>query len=190
MTTSKLEATILKEHEDKFPVSFIKCIEEGTSWLCIHNGITYQSSLVVKTDKVLYNTSDSDILKIGLIDTAKPLSGLVYYGVSRVDEVNDTVSGGITFMVSSKYQTPVGIKVNIIPFKYYEPSNVPEEEPIEEFSEKWFETLVQKADPILKAKLGMNVQEAIDYIKAKANQTELSNYYTKEEADNKFTAKS
>ena len=185
MSTSNFEAKILTEHQDKFPPSFIKCIEEGTGWLCFHNGITYQTSLVVKTDKVIYNTSDADIVKIGLIDTSKPLSGLTYFGVNKVEEVNDTINGNTTFVVSAKYQTPVGIKLTIIPFQFYKPVTVPEVPPVEQFSNEWFGLFVKALDTLVKDKLGVTIDEAIEYVKSKADRTELENYYPKEDTYNK-----
>ena len=122
MSNCKYEANILKECQHDLPPSFINCVREGTGWLCFHNGITYQTFVVVKTDKLIYNTADADLIKIGLIDTDKPLTGLTYYGVKEVEAVEDSISGEVTFKVSAKYKTPVGIKVTLIPVKFYLPN--------------------------------------------------------------------
>lgn len=190
MDSSKFEANILKEHDDMFPTSFINCVENGVGWLCFHNGITYQTSLVVKTDKMIYNTSDSDILKIGLIDTSKPLSGLTYYGINKVEENADTINGNTTYLISAKYQTPAGIKLTIIPFQFYQPSKEPSDDNLKEFSSEWFDKFFKELDPIWKSKSGLNIQESINYVKGKVDNNALGNYYTKQESDDKYKPKS
>lgn len=122
----KYHADLLAKYKDIFPQTFIECIRAGVTWLCSHNGITYQTSTMIKTDKVVYSP-DAGILKIGLIDVDKPLSGLSYYDVKKVTEAIDNVSGNTTFTVELNYKTPVGIKVTIIPIRYFDPKYKPKD---------------------------------------------------------------
>lgn len=125
MELCNIHADLLSKYKDMFPKAFIDSIRAGVSWLCSHNGITYQTSTLIKTDKIVYSP-DSGILKIGLIDVDRPLTGLSYYDVKKVTEAIDNVSGKTTFNVELNYKTPIGIKVVLIPFKYFDPKFKPE----------------------------------------------------------------
>lgn len=121
----KVHADLLAKYKDMFPESFIECIRAGVSWLCTHNGLTYQTSTLIKTDNTVYS-ADASVLKIGLIDVDKPLSGISYYDVKKVVESIDNVSDNITFSIESTYIRPIGIKVSLIPIKYFDPRFKPE----------------------------------------------------------------
>lgn len=114
------EASLLEKY-DAFPTSFIECVKNGVSWLITHNGITYQSSTMVATDTIVYETNKTNILRIGLINVDKPLSGLTYYEVRTIKEELDSVSGNTIYRVELNYTAPVGIKVVMVPVKYYNP---------------------------------------------------------------------
>lgn len=114
------ECDILSKYTDVFPEEFIKSVENGVSWLCVHNNIAYQTSIMVASDKVLYNTSGSSVLRVGLINTDSPLSGLTYYEVKSIEVGTDEVSGKLVFNVKMKYNTPMGLSVVLIPITYFE----------------------------------------------------------------------
>lgn len=118
-------ADILSKYSDIYPKEFVDCVRKGVSWLCMHNNIVYQSSLSVVTDKFVYNTPGNSVLRIGLIDTANPLAGLTYYEVISVESSNDEVSGKIVFKLKTKYNTPMGISVTIIPIIHFDPEFKP-----------------------------------------------------------------
>lgn len=118
-------ADILSKYSDIYPKEFVDCVRKGVSWLCMHNNIVYQSSLSVVTDKFVYNTPGNSVLRIGLIDTTNPLSGLTYYEVISVESSNDEVSGKIVFKLKTKYNTPMGISVTIIPIIHFDPEFKP-----------------------------------------------------------------
>ena len=118
---TQIHADLLSKYSDMFPVTFIDSIRHGVTWLCNHNGITYQTSTMIKTDVTVYAASNPGILRIGLIDLDRPLSGLTYFDVRKVEEVIDSVSGNTTFKVELEYKTPVGIVVSLIPILYFEP---------------------------------------------------------------------
>ena len=115
-----IECDILSKYADVFPEEFIKSVEKGVSWLCTHNNITYQTSIMVASDRVLYNTAGSSVLRIGLINTESPLSGLTYYEVKSIEVGSDEVSGNLVFNVKMKYNTPMGISVVLVPITYFE----------------------------------------------------------------------
>lgn len=119
-------ADILSKYKDLFPELFVESVRQGVSWLCTHNNITYQTSIMIASDKVVYNTPNSSILRIGLIDTARPLSGLTYYEVVSVEETTDDVSGALVFTIKMKYTTPMGLTVTLIPIKYFNPKETPD----------------------------------------------------------------
>lgn len=119
-------ADILSKYSDIYPKEFIECVRNGVSWLCTHNNIVYQSSVMIASDKLVYNTPGNSILRIGLIDTTKPLSGLTYYEVLSVETSTDSVSGQVVFNLKCKYTTPMGLSITIIPIMYFDPSVKPD----------------------------------------------------------------
>lgn len=120
------EADILSKYQDMFPSEFIESVRKGVSWLCTHNNITYQTSIMVASDRVLYNTAGSSVLRIGLINTDLPLTGLTYYEVKSIEVAKDEVSGSTIFNVKMKYTTPMGINVSLVPIIYFDPEIAPE----------------------------------------------------------------
>lgn len=112
-------ANILAKFQDLFPSHFIDAVREGCSWLCTHNNITYQTSIMVASDRVIVDTPSASILRVGLIDTIKPLSGLTYYDVVSVTETTDKISNQVVFTVKMKYNTPMGLTITLIPYNYY-----------------------------------------------------------------------
>ena len=157
----QMHADLLSKYSDMFPVTFIDSIRHGVSWLCNHNGITYQTSTMIKTDVTVYAASNPGILRIGLIDLDRPLSGLTYFNVRKVEEIVDSVSGNTTFKVELEYKTPVGIVVTLIPILYFEPKL--------KLEEKFYTKL--QIDEILKT-----LKEEIDSsIVVKENTTDVDN---------------
>lgn len=120
------EADILSKYKDMFPEEFIESVRKGVSWLCTHNNITYQTSIMVASDRVLYNTAGSSVLRLGLINTNSPLSGLTYYEVKSIEVAKDEVSGSTIFNIKAKYDTPMGITVMLVPIIYFDPEVAPE----------------------------------------------------------------
>ena len=116
------EADTLSKYESLYPKSFIECVRQGCTWLANHNNITYQTSTLVRTDAAIYSTSGSGVLKVGLIDTDKPTSGLTQYDVSSVTESKDSVSGSTIYTVKCSYKTPMGLTVTLIPVVYFDPN--------------------------------------------------------------------
>ena len=115
------EADILNKYKDIFPVEFVEAVRKGVSWLCTHNNITYQTSIMVASDRVLYNTAGTSVLRIGLINTDLPLTGLTYYEVKSIEVSKDEVSNNTVFTVKMKYTTPIGITVTLVPITYFNP---------------------------------------------------------------------
>ena len=115
------EADILNKYKDIFPVEFVEAVRKGVSWLCTHNNITYQTSIMVASDRVLYNTAGTSVLRIGLINTDLPLTGLTYYEVKSIEVSKDEVSNNTVFTVKMKYNTPIGITVTLVPITYFNP---------------------------------------------------------------------
>ena len=120
------EADILSKYDDVFPTEFIEAVREGVSWLCSHNGITYQTSIMVASDKIIYNTANASILRIGLVDVNNPLTGLTYYEVKSIEKETDTISGNAIFTVKLKYTTPMGITVTLLPIMFYDANLKPD----------------------------------------------------------------
>ena len=118
---SKYEASLLEKYRDMFPNAFIECVKNGVTWLANHNGLTYQTSALISTDNVVYEANKSSILKIGLINVDKPLSGMQYYSVRSIVEEKDSISGNIIFKVKLDYTAPVGIEIIMIPIAYFSP---------------------------------------------------------------------
>jgi hypothetical protein len=116
------EADALSNYESLYPKSFIECIRQGCTWLANHNNITYQTSTLVRTDATIYSTSGSGVLKVGLIDTDRPTTGLTQYDVSSVTESKDSVSGSTIYTVKCLYKTPMGLKLTLIPIVYFDPN--------------------------------------------------------------------
>lgn len=117
------EADILNKYQDVFPSEFIEAVRKGVSWLCTHNNITYQTSIMVASDRVIYNTAGSSVLRIGLINVNLPLTGLTYYEVKSIEVAKDEVSGNIIFNVKMKYDTPMGLTVSLVPITYFDPES-------------------------------------------------------------------
>lgn len=115
------QADILDKYTDVFPDSFIESVRKGVSWLCTHNNITYQTSIMVASSNLIYNTSGQSILRIGLINTDKPLEGLTYYEVESIEATRDQISNNIVFNTKLKYKTPMGINVTLVPITYFDP---------------------------------------------------------------------
>ena len=120
------EADILSKYQDVFPQEFIESVRKGVSWLCTHNNITYQTSIMVASDRVLYNTAGTSVLRIGLINTDLPLTGLTYYEVKSIEVAKDEVSGSTVFNVKMKYTTPMGLTITLVPIIYFDPEVAPE----------------------------------------------------------------
>ena len=118
---SKYEASLLEKYRDMFPNAFIECVKNGVTWLANHNGLTYQTSALISTDNVVYEANKSSILKIGLINVDKPLSGMQYYSVRSMVEEKDSISGNTIFKVKLDYTAPVGIEIMMIPIAYFSP---------------------------------------------------------------------
>lgn len=118
---SKYEASLLEKYRDMFPNAFIECVKNGVTWLANHNGLTYQTSALISTDNVVYEANKSSILKIGLINVDKPLSGMQYYSVRSMIEEKDSISGNTIFKVKLDYTAPVGIEIMMIPIAYFSP---------------------------------------------------------------------
>lgn len=120
------EADILSKYKDIFPAEFIESVRKGVSWLCTHNNITYQTSIMVASDRILYNTAGSSVLRIGLINTDAPLTGLTYYEVKSIEVTRDEISNSVIFNVKMKYNTPMGINVVLVPITYFDPEVAPD----------------------------------------------------------------
>lgn len=118
---SKYEASLLEKYKDMFPNAFVECVKNGVTWLANHNGLTYQTSALISTDNVVYEANKSSILKIGLINVDKPLSGMQYYSVRSMVEEKDSISGNTIFKVKLDYTAPVGIEIMMIPIAYFSP---------------------------------------------------------------------
>lgn len=118
---SKYEASLLEKYSSMFPLAFIECVKNGVTWLANHNGLTYQTSALISTDNVVYEANKNSILKIGLINVDKPLSGMSYYSVRSILEEKDSISGNTIFKVKLDYTAPVGIEIMMIPISYFSP---------------------------------------------------------------------
>lgn len=118
---SKYEASLLEKYSSMFPLAFIECVKNGVTWLANHNGLTYQTSALISTDNVVYEANKNSILKIGLINVDKPLSGMSYYSVRSIIEEKDSISGNTIFKVKLDYTAPVGIEIMMIPISYFSP---------------------------------------------------------------------
>lgn len=115
------DESLLVKFSKMFPTTFVECIKQGVTWLCNHNGISYQSSIMIKTDNTVYATLSPSILRVGLIDVDQPLKPVVYYDVRNVVEAKDSVNGHTIYDVELDYKYPVGIKVSLVPIFYFEP---------------------------------------------------------------------
>lgn len=185
-------ADLLSKYGDMFPSSFVESIRCGVSWLCTHNGITYQTSTMIKTDETVYATTNPGVLRIGLIDAEKPLTGLSYYDVKKVEEQTDNVSGKIVFKVELAYKTPLGIIVNLIPFLYFDPNHNPKNI---YYTKDEIDMLFAQTNTVIKAKaniVDVYDKEEIDAKLAEVGgdtSVDLSNYYNKSEVDTKLSEK-
>lgn len=122
-----INTNLFKEHEFMYPSSFVKCVKAGATWLASHSNITYQTSVMMRTDSVLYANSGSELIRLGLIDLDKPLSGLTFYDITNVTESRDDATGNIIFRAKCKYKTPLGIDLFLIPIAYFNPDTIKEE---------------------------------------------------------------
>lgn len=198
------EADILSKYDDVFPTEFIEAVREGVSWLCSHNGITYQTSIMVASDKIIYNTANASILRIGLVDVNNPLTGLTYYEVKSIEKETDTISGNTIFTVKLKYTTPMGITVTLLPIMFYD-ANLKPDIYTKEQVDALIKELTTKIDAITPADsktvldLATRVNECVtkddlttalvDYVKNTDLTTNLANYQTTTVADGKYATK-
>ena len=118
---SDYEASLLEKYCDAFPRSFVECVRAGCTWLVTHNGLTYQTSALLGTDDVIYENTKSSILKMGLINVDKPLTGKTPYSVRTIKEEKDSVSGNTIYKAKLDYVAPVGIEVTLVPVQYFDP---------------------------------------------------------------------
>lgn len=117
-----INTKVLQQHESQFPESFVKCVQLGATWLAVHSNISYQTSVMVRTDAMLYNKSGSELIRVGLIDVDKPLTGLTFYDVLSIVETKDEPTNNTIYEVKLKYKTPLGITVLLIPITYFNPA--------------------------------------------------------------------
>lgn len=130
------QAFLLEQYKDVFPDNFIKCIKKGCTWLANHNNMTYQTSVMIRTDAEIYEGSGSCILRIGLRDNDFPTKDIIFWDVLKVIETTDGFTGKTVFDVELSYKTPMGIKVKFIPILYFNPSEE-EDVKVEEVLEKY-----------------------------------------------------
>lgn len=138
------EYDILSKYKNLFPDTFLNCIKEGCTWLANHNNITYQTTIMVRTDNNIYNNSGSTALRLGLIDNNNPLSGLNFYDVLAVVEITDNTTGNTVFKIKTNYKTPMGLELILIPIKYIIPT-IKEEEVKEYYTKEEVNNLIKEA---------------------------------------------
>lgn len=122
-----INTNLFKEHEVMYPDSFVKCVKAGATWLATHSNISYQTAVMMRTDNMLYANSGSELIRIGLIDVDRPLSGLTFYDIIKVEETRDTATNNIIFRIKAKYKTPLGIELLLIPIAYFNPDQIKQE---------------------------------------------------------------
>lgn len=154
---SDAQINLLCKYKDMFPASFVECIRQGVSWLCNHNNITYQSALAFRSDAFIYETSGSGLLQLGVIDTEKPLGGLNYYDIVKIEESKDSITGNIVFKVKLKYTTPLGLNAVLVPIKYF----IPNEKKVDTYTAAEVDTLLCN----LEAKLTKLIPNVEDFVK-------------------------
>lgn len=162
------EISLLHKYKDMFPASFINCIETGTSWLCSHNNITYQSSVTFRTDAFIYGSSGTGLLQLAVIDIDRPFSGLKYFDIISVEDSKDDITGNPTFKIKVKYTTPLGLNVVLVPIQYYVPS----------YNKKEYYK-AQEVDALLyrlEARITSRIPNTSDFVKAEDVVTEFNNF--------------
>lgn len=131
-----INTNLFKDHEVMYPSTFVKCVKAGATWLATHSNISYQTSVMMRTDNMLYANSGSELIRVGLIDINKPLSGLTFFDLLSVTETRDSGTGNIIFRCKAKYNTPMGIEFMLVPIAYFNPDAISEEKCKEECCSK------------------------------------------------------
>lgn len=181
------EIDILNKYKDLFPDSFLKCIQQGCTWLAVHNNITYQTTTMVRTDANIYVNSGSTALRIGIIDTDQPLAGLNFYDVLAVGESVDNITGNTVFNIKARYKTPMGIEFTLIPIKYYTPNEVIDyylkseiDTKLDELNNKIKEITTAAGNPITKEDITNTLSDYVTLETFKTIQTAVNDCVTTE----------
>ena len=169
-TIGQQQALILEQYKDVIPDNFRKCVEHGCTWLASHNNITYQTSVMIRTDADIYEGSGSGILRIGLRDSDYPTKDVVFQDVIKITETADNFTGKTVFDVELTYKTPMGIKVKLIPILYFNPSEV-EDTKKEDVLDQYL-TKTEATELYLQKVLG--VIESVDDLASKAEIKDLA----------------
>lgn len=169
-TIAQQQALILEQYKDVIPDNFRKCVQRGCTWLANHNNITYQTSVMIRTDAEIYEGSGSGILRIGLKDSDYPTKDVIFQDVIKITETTDNYTGRTVFDVELTYKTPMGIKVKLIPILYFNPSEVEDVEE-EDILEKYL-TKTEATELYLQKALG--VIESVDDLASKAEIKDLA----------------
>ena len=204
MALNSVEASVLSQCPSLYPSSFVSCVNEGVSWLASHNGITYYTSIMVATDATVTSKSGS-LVRIGLIDIDRPLSGLVYYEVLSISESVDSVSSATVYKVKLKYKSPLGIEISLYPFTYYNATLNSDSyytaTEVDAKIEELQSTITELKEAISNisssgsADIDLSKYVTSDtlsttlegYVTSDVLNTSLENYYTKEEVDTKLS---
>ena len=204
MALNSVEASVLSQCPSLYPSSFVSCVNEGVSWLASHNGITYYTSIMVATDATVTSKSGS-LVRIGLIDIDRPLSGLVYYEVLSIAESVDSVSSATVYKVKLKYKSPLGIEISLYPFTYYNATLNSDSyytaTEVDAKIEELQSTITELKEAISNisssgsADIDLSKYVTSDtlsttlegYVTSDVLNTSLENYYTKEEVDTKLS---
>ena len=204
MALNSVEASVLSQCPSLYPSSFVSCVNEGVSWLASHNGITYYTSIMVATDATVTSKSGS-LVRIGLIDIDRPLSGLVYYEVLNISESVDSVSSATVYKVKLKYKSPLGIEISLYPFTYYNATLNSDSyytaTEVDAKIEELQSTITELKEAISNisssgsADIDLSKYVTSDtlsatlegYVTSDVLNTSLENYYTKEEVDTKLS---
>ena len=94
-------------------------IESGSSWLCTHNNITYQTALLYNKETIIPGVSRSSLLRVGILNIEAPTRGLQYYNVLKA-VIKYTDSGDTPYyIIYADIGRPIAMELILTPVVHY-----------------------------------------------------------------------